>query len=288
VTKGYVPPDLVPVSDAGIGGSGKVRSVVIADLEALADAAKAAGNPIAVKSAYRSYAKQVSTFQYWVNLLGRKQALLVSARPGHSEHQLGLAIDFKTAGGGSPFEGDWGESPAGSWMRKHAWQYGWLQSYPKGQRSKTCYAYESWHFRYVGRDLAAAIHASGLTTREYLWSHFTTAVVPTGSPAGTPTPAATVRPTARPSHAPSSEPTSAPTSPSSPPAAPSQSPAVPSPSTTAGTSPLPSPSGGSPAPSVGPTAPAGADAASVAAVIGLGLGMLALATALLLRRRRAS
>jgi len=181
----YVPPDLTSVSEAGIQGSGQVRAVVIDDLRAMAAAAKTAGTPIAVQSAYRSYATQVATFNYWVQTSGHNAALLYSARPGHSEHQLGLAIDFKSAAGGPPWSGgDWGTSPAGKWMKLHAWQYGFILSYPKGKTSKTCYDYESWHYRYLGRPEAAAVHASGLTIREYLWTHDTTAIVP---PAGSAT-----------------------------------------------------------------------------------------------------
>ena len=207
VPKSYVPPDLTPVSAAGIGGVGLVRSLVIPDLSALTAAANAAGNPIAVQSAYRSYATQVATFQYWVDLSGYQQALLFSARPGHSEHQLGLAIDFKSAAGGPPWSGsDWGLSPAGSWMKANAWEYGFIQSYPKGKRSKTCYDYESWHFRYVGRDEAAAIHASGVTLREYLWSHFTTTSVPAAGGGTGASQGASVPPSTKPSAEPSLEP----------------------------------------------------------------------------------
>jgi D-alanyl-D-alanine carboxypeptidase len=55
-------------------------------------------------------------------------------------------------------------------MAANAWKYGFIESYPRGvSPSKTCYAYEPWHFRYVGRAEAAAVHASGLTLREWLW-----------------------------------------------------------------------------------------------------------------------
>jgi len=178
VPKSYVPPDLVSVSQAGIAGHGKVRAVMIDDLRAMAEAAAAAGNAIGVESAYRSFQAQEATFASWVAQLGYAGALRVSARPGHSEHQLGLAIDFRSDPGGSPFTGSWGQTPAGTWMRLHAWQYGFIRSYPPRKQAVSCYASEPWHYRYVGRDLAAAIHASGLTTREYLWANYTTAVVP--------------------------------------------------------------------------------------------------------------
>jgi D-alanyl-D-alanine carboxypeptidase len=191
VPRSYVPPDLVPVSQAGIAGRGKVRAVVIDDLRAMSAAAAAAGNGIGVQSAYRSYASQQAVFEGWVANYGYASALTFSARPGHSEHQLGLAIDFRSDPGGSPFTGSWGSTPAGTWMKKHASEYGFIRSYPPNEQRVVCYANEPWHYRYVGRDLATAIHASGLTLREYLWANFTTTVVPgvTAGPEHTSTPA---------------------------------------------------------------------------------------------------
>ena len=194
--KRYVPPDLVPVAQAGIAGHGKVRAIVIDDLRAMTEAAAAAGNAIGVESAYRSYDDQVATFNHWVATSGYAAALTFSARPGHSEHQLGLAIDFRSDPGGSPFTGSWGQTPAGRWMRQHAWEYGFIRSYPPREQVVTCYASEAWHYRYVGRDLAAAIRASGLTTREYLWANFTTAVVPAATPRPPRAPGQTAAPSA--------------------------------------------------------------------------------------------
>jgi zinc D-Ala-D-Ala carboxypeptidase len=182
VPKSYVPPDLVSVSQAGIAGHGKVRAIMIDDLRAMAEAAAAAGNGIGVQSAYRSYESQQAVFDGWVAQYGRASALTFSARPGHSEHQLGLAIDFRSDPGGSPFTGSWGNTPAGSWMKQHAWEYGFIRSYPPNKQKVTCYANEAWHYRYVGRDLAATVHVSGLTLREYLWANFTTTVVPAVTP----------------------------------------------------------------------------------------------------------
>jgi D-alanyl-D-alanine carboxypeptidase len=64
---------------------------------------------------------------------------------------------------------DWGATAAGAWMRDNAWRYGFVMSYPAGRQAVTCYAYEPWHFRYIGRELAAKVHASGLTLREWIW-----------------------------------------------------------------------------------------------------------------------
>ncbi len=170
----YAPTDLVPVSRAGIAGSGKVRRLVIDDLRAMAREARSKGKAIAVRSAHRSYDQQVATFAYWVRTSGRAAALRSSARPGHSEHQLGTTIDFRSASSTQAPWGyaDWARTGPGKWMKDNAWKYGFVMSYPRGKSSTTCYTYEPWHYRYVGRDLARRIHDSGLTIREYLWRHY--------------------------------------------------------------------------------------------------------------------
>ena len=167
----YVPPDLVNTKNAGLNGGYQVRAVALFDLTAMTRAAAAAHAPLAVASAYRSFSTQVSTFNKWVRVLGMSKALLSSARPGHSEHQLGLAIDFESRGGLLPWSyRNWATATkAGKWMAAHAWQYGFVMSYPAGKTAKTCYDFETWHFRYVGRSEAATVHASGLTLREWVW-----------------------------------------------------------------------------------------------------------------------
>ena len=166
----YVPPDLVSTNNSGIAGGGKVRNLAIADLRFMQRAAKNAGKPIAVSSAYRSYTAQSNLFASDVIALGYEAALLHTARPGHSEHQLGTTIDFKSKrlADTSP-DGDWANTRAGRWMKNNAWKYGWVMSYPKDKTSVTCYQYEPWHYRYFGRTIAAQIQASGLTVREWLW-----------------------------------------------------------------------------------------------------------------------
>lgn len=166
----YFPGDLVDTSAAGLNGGYPVRSFVVADLRALADAARANGTPVAVVSGFRSHAQQQSTFDHWVRVGGYDQALRTSARPGHSEHQLGTSLDFTHAGGGAPWDyADWAATPAGAWMAANAWRYGFVMSYPAGSFTVTGYDYEPWHYRYVGRELATAVHVSGLPLRQYLW-----------------------------------------------------------------------------------------------------------------------
>lgn len=170
LSESYVPPDLVSVARAGLDGDQRVRALLLDDLAAMSRDAAAAGAPIAVQSAYRSYGYQVNTFNYWVSVDGLESALKSSARAGHSEHQLGTALDVRSADGPAPWElADWAETPAGAWMAANAWRYGFAMSYPEGREAATCYAYEPWHYRYLGREAAAELYESGLTLREWLW-----------------------------------------------------------------------------------------------------------------------
>jgi zinc D-Ala-D-Ala carboxypeptidase len=168
---GYVPPDLVAVARAGLSGGGSIRVIAIADLKALAKAARKAGVRLAVESAYRSEAQQQRTFASWVRTSGAAEARRFSARAGHSEHQLGTAIDFKAAGDGSPWTRAFASSRHALWLAANAWRFGWIQSYPAGAETGTCYGGEAWHYRYVGRDVAAEVHASAMTLRAWLWLH---------------------------------------------------------------------------------------------------------------------
>jgi D-alanyl-D-alanine carboxypeptidase len=151
----YVPPDLVPVAEAGIDGAGTVRVFVIDDLAALAASARQAGVRLEVESAYRSFEDQRRTFESLQGAYGRAEALLSAARPGHSEHQLGTTIDFE---GGE------------TWLAANAWRFGFVVSYPDSHSPRfTCYKPEPWHLRYMGRPSAAEVQRSGLSLREWLW-----------------------------------------------------------------------------------------------------------------------
>lgn len=166
----YQPNDLVKVTEAGFGSDKEVRHIILNDLTSLNNAAKTEGIYLEVQSAFRSYSYQEETFQYWVNQDGYDAALVSSARAGHSEHQLGTALDFKSAAGPAAWDlEDWAKTPEGAWMSEHAWEFGFVMSYPKGKQDITCYIYEPWHYRYIGKDKARALKDSGLTLREWLW-----------------------------------------------------------------------------------------------------------------------
>ena len=166
----YQPPDLVPASEAGIAGWALVRSVVIDDLRALARAAEQAGKPLEIQSGHRSRERQAEVYAGWVASSGEADARRFSARPGHSEHQLGTALDFRAAAGSAPWSG-FGSTAAGRWVATHAHEFGFVLSYPAGAEKLTCYGAEAWHVRYVGRAMAAEVEASGLPLRVWLWRH---------------------------------------------------------------------------------------------------------------------
>jgi zinc D-Ala-D-Ala carboxypeptidase len=167
--RSYAPPDLVSAQRAGFPEPQTVRSFVTPDLRKLREAADDAGHPIGIIWGYRSFSTQTSVFEHSV-ANGTRHALSHAARPGHSEHQLGTVLDFKTEGA-ADVDKTWEAQPTGRWMAENAWRFGFVMSYPRGREGETCYGYEPWHYRYFGRPLAAAIHESGETTREYLWTH---------------------------------------------------------------------------------------------------------------------
>src|SRR5215218_5342790 len=212
LTRAYAPVDLVPVTRAGVSGRGYVRRVALADLTAMYRAARAAAAPFAVQSAYRSYQTQVATFNRWVLEDGYAAALLGSARPGHSEHQLGTVLDLKTPGGREPWAvADWGQTRAGSWIARNSWRYGWIVSYPKAKSpGATCYRYEPWHVRYFGRTIARKIHDSRLAAREWLYVKGATTTWTGGAPNAPPRPTPTPTPAATPTAMPTPAPTAAP------------------------------------------------------------------------------
>lgn len=164
-----VPPDLVPLPAAYTnGGAHFLRREAAEALIRMLDAARAEGYPLFVVSAYRSYEQQVETFRYWVSQLGEAEARRTSAEPGHSEHQLGTTVDLSSPSLEGGLDERFGETPEGRWLQANAWRYGFALSYPPDREAVTGYAYEPWHWRYLGPDVAARWFASGRTVREFL------------------------------------------------------------------------------------------------------------------------
>ena len=170
IPSSYEPGDLRNIADAGFPLTDGValRSLVLPDLSALRQAAVDNGTPISILAAFRSFGQQQELYDRRVEELGASEAGSRVARPGHSEHQLGTTIDV-TIEGDTDVDQTWGASLTGQWIATNAHKYGFILSYPMEAQGRTCYDYEPWHLRYVGREMAADVIASGLTLREYLW-----------------------------------------------------------------------------------------------------------------------
>ncbi len=167
--KKSVPKGLTSVALAGT--TGKLRAPAASALKKLAKAAKkSTGKRMTITSSYRSYTTQVSVYNKWKSINGKKQADLLSARPGYSEHQTGLAVDIGQQGSGCALEQCFVTTSIGKWVAKKAWKYGFVVRYPKGKTSVTGYSYEPWHLRYVGVELATYMHQKGIKTLEEAFS----------------------------------------------------------------------------------------------------------------------
>ena len=135
------------------------------------EAAKKDGVYLVLGSGFRSYSNQASIYNNYVNRDGKAKADTYSARPGHSEHQTGLAADiYGEASKDKYLWQSWGETNDGKWANNNMYKYGFILRYPKGKESITGYMYESWHIRYVGVELATKLYNNGnwITLEEYL------------------------------------------------------------------------------------------------------------------------
>lgn len=127
-------------------------------------AAKKDGIFIWISSGFRSYNTQKRLYDSYCNRDGALLADRYSARPGHSEHQTGLAIDVNSA---STAAYETVYKNVGDWLKEHCWEYGFIIRYPEGKESITGYKHEPWHIRYVGTELSLLLKESGQTLEEY-------------------------------------------------------------------------------------------------------------------------
>lgn len=125
-------------------------------------AAKEEGIKLWMTSGYRSYYDQEYIYNGYVKRDGQEKADTYSARPGHSEHQTGLAYDL------NDLDWNFGETPEGIWVAENCYKYGFILRYPEGKEEITGYKYEPWHIRYVGVEKATEIYESGLCLEEFL------------------------------------------------------------------------------------------------------------------------
>jgi LAS superfamily LD-carboxypeptidase LdcB len=124
--------------------------------------ASALGLSLKLISGFRTYSYQAGLYNRYVQKDGQAKADTYSARPGHSEHQTGLAFDV------GQLKDSFGDTPSGKWLAQNCHLYGFIIRYPKGKSHITGYKYEPWHIRYLGIDVATKVKESGLTLEEYL------------------------------------------------------------------------------------------------------------------------
>ncbi len=157
----YAPDDLVTINGATI------RSIAKANFNELISAAQKSGVPIYSASSYRSYETQKNLYNSYASTYGQTSTDTFSARPGYSEHQTGLAIDFGDSNNSDcNFDDCFADTATGKWLATNAAQYGFILRYTSSKQSITGYKYEPWHYRYVGTELAAEMKAQSVETLE--------------------------------------------------------------------------------------------------------------------------
>ena len=164
LTRDYVPKNLesIPLSYARSG----MKLVNVAK-DAYVEMAKAAEKQklkLVVTSSYRDYEYQEDIYNRYVKSDGKEAADTYSGRPGFSEHQTGLAVDLYN---GKKLYTEFENTKEFDWMQDNAYKYGFILRFPKDKDNITGYQYESWHYRYVGKEIAQYIHEHDITYEEY-------------------------------------------------------------------------------------------------------------------------
>ena len=144
----------------------QVATAAARPLTHLLDAADRAGVPLKIASAYRSFGYQEGVHSHLVATMGPSAADAISARPGYSEHQTGLAVDLQPLDGTCALDPCFVHTRAGRWLVAHAWTFGFVVRYTEANRRITGYSPEPWHFRYVGPALARELHDTGTGSLE--------------------------------------------------------------------------------------------------------------------------
>ena len=162
--KDYVPENLQTISNKYALSNMKLVDYAKDAFEEMAKAAEKDKMKIIAMSTYRSYDYQVNLYNKYVKSDGKEKADTYSGRAGHSEHQTGLAADVYN---GKTNYTNFESTKEFDWMQKHAHEYGFILRFPKDKEDETGYVYESWHYRYVGKDIAKYIYEHNISYEEY-------------------------------------------------------------------------------------------------------------------------
>ncbi len=189
MSRNYTPDDLLSLNDylpneITLGYPIEIRAIMLDPLTQLISDMQMAELQPQTLSGYRSYSAQSIAFDKWLQEFPERAAIL-SAPPGHSEHQLGTTIDF-----GSPNLSDYIDdpnlqfhtyfykTPEGIWLAENAYKYGFTLSYPREAFELTGFYYEPWHYRYVGTEMATQLYDMGLSLAEFQFNNQAVPCIP--------------------------------------------------------------------------------------------------------------
>ena len=169
----YKPTDLVVTNVAysnDVLGEGQtmLRKEAAIQAEKMFAQAKREGVILLARSGFRSYRTQEQLYQGYVNRDGVEAADTYSARAGHSEHQLGLALDITSDSVNRELTIEFGKTKEGKWLKEHAYEFGFIIRFPEGKEHLTGFQYEPWHVRYVGIEAAKKIYKNDWLLEDYL------------------------------------------------------------------------------------------------------------------------
>ena len=162
--KYYHPYDLKKINEKYSNKNKYLRKEACKQFEKMAKDALKQGYYIKAISTYRSYFYQKELYNHYIKTMGKKKALIASAKPGHSEHQTGLAVDISGSFGDY---NNFDKTPEFKWVKNNSYKYGFILRFPKGKEKTTGFKYEPWHYRYVGIKKAKYIYLNNLTLEEY-------------------------------------------------------------------------------------------------------------------------
>lgn len=154
--------DLITLDKEYSSRGEKIREIAYKDLKVMFDKAREDGINLNVISGYRTSEKQNTLFNNSVKKNGIEHALMYSAKMGHSEHQLGLAIDINTT------QESFKNTNEYKWLKNNSYKYGFIERYKENKENITGFAYEPWHYRYIGIDNATKVFTENITYEEYV------------------------------------------------------------------------------------------------------------------------
>ena len=161
----YLPDDIVSVSNKYAYDGNRLRQDAYEAFVDMWNAATDNNIKLIINSSYREYEKQSSIYEDYKNWYGQTKADKQAARPGYSEHQTGLVVDVFSSD--NQLTGTFKDSEGYKWLKENAYKYGYIERYPDGKEYLTGYEFESWHWRYVGKDAAKVIQNENITYDEY-------------------------------------------------------------------------------------------------------------------------